>query len=408
MLLLFGLILFVVLIIVCIDIIPQLKTWILRIKIGRYTNKTQWNEAITKKTTEWLLHTPKIKVTDNTRLIILDILKGNYSKSTIQHWQEAALILGLSEYLRENDDSKIKNTIKKYLDRTFDNKGQWINKPIHVDGAILAYAVMKLPFMDTNQYRPAYDYIWHLIKEHIGNDGTVGYRKSMRNYRYVDTIGFVCPFLVAYGTRYKNDECVKIAIKQITEFEKHGMLEKNYIPCHAYEIDSTSPLGLFGWGRGLGWFAVGLIDAWNELPKNHKDEPLLKNIIVNFAKAVLNLQQEDGGWSWTVTRKETRLDSSTTATLSWYLLNASKIEAISVECILGTKKAIKFLASVTRRDGAIEFSQGDTKDIGVYSMEFGVLPFTQGFGNRTINLYNSLANIEKDYSSINEMDKAVL
>ena len=40
--------------------------------------------------------------------------------------------------------------------------------------------------------------------------------------------------------------------------------------------------------------------------------------------------------------------------------------------------------SVTRRDGTIDFSQGDTKDIGVYSMLFEVLPFTQGMVLRCV------------------------
>lgn len=42
---------------------------------------------------------------------------------------------------------------------------------------------------------------------------------------------------------------------------------------------------------------------------------------------------------------------------------------------------------VTRRSGAVDFSQGDTKDIGVYSMLFDVLPFTQGYAIRTVNRY---------------------
>ena len=47
--------------------------------------------------------------------------------------------------------------------------------------------------------------------------------------------------------------------------------------------------------------------------------------------------------------------------------------------------------SVTRRDGAIDFSQGDTKDIGVYSMLFDVLPFTQGLALRCV--VNNKVNI---------------
>ena len=372
-----------------------MKDWVSRIKIGRYENNKIWNKSITNKGMNWLLHTPKIKVTDNTRLIILDMLKGNYTKSAIQHWQEGSLLLGIGEYLKYNDDAKAKSNIIKFLDSTFDHDGQWIKKPQHVDGAILAYAVMKLDFIDSDKYKRAFDYTWEMIKQHIGEDGTVMYRHSMKNYRYVDTIGFICPFLICYGIKYENEECIELAIKQIKHYEKHGMHKEYHIPVHAYNIENNMPLGLYGWGRGLGWFAIGLIDAWNELPSNHKYKLELEKSVIRFAEGIMKFQQKDGSWAWTVTRSETTKDSSTTATLTWFLLNAARIAVLSDKCIESSEKAIQYLMRVTRRNGAVDFSQGDTKDIGVYSTLFNILPFTQGFCIRSINLY--LNKLDKTY-----------
>lgn len=45
---------------------------------------------------------------------------------------------------------------------------------------------------------------------------------------------------------------------------------------------------------------------------------------------------------------------------------------------------------VTRRNGIIDFSQGDTKDIGVYSQLFDKMPFTQGLAIRSINKYKNM------------------
>jgi unsaturated rhamnogalacturonyl hydrolase len=164
-------------------------------------------------------------------------------------------------------------------------------------------------------------------------------------------------------------------------------------------VENKIPLGLYGWGRGLGWFAIGLIDTWTELPVNSEHRNELEKIVVNYAKAITTFQQENGSWNWTVGRNECRADSSTTATLGWFMLNASRISEISNECLASTDKAIKYLMKVTRRNGAVDFSQGDTKDIGVYSMSFNVLPFTQGFCIRTINLYENQklvkSNVEK-------------
>ena len=379
---LIGIIITIILIVVLIDIIPIMCRWISRIHIGKYSDEKVWKQALISKSIKWLNNTPKIKVTDNTRLTVIDRLKGNYTKSTIQHWQQAALILGLNEC--GDNREEINKAINQYLNAHFDSNGQWKEKPQFVDGAILSYAIMTLD--KENKYKLSFDYTYELIKGLIGEDGTVKYRKSMSKYRYVDTIGFISPFLIKYGVKYNNNEAIKLGVNQIIEYFKYGFDTENIIPFHAYDIKGKYKLGLCGWGRGLGWFAIGIIDAWIELPDNkHKKE--LEEIIIKFTKAIIKLQQSNGGWGWTVTRKETRIDSSTTATLAWYLINASQIEEVSQECKTSYKKAIKYLMSVTRRNGAIDFSQGDTKDIGVYSMIFDILPFTQGFALRAINSY---------------------
>ncbi len=369
-----------------IDIVPLFKDWLGRIYIGRFTDKDIWKQAITKKAVKWLNNTPKMKVTDNTRFVLLDMVKGNYSRSAIQHWQEASLLLGLSEHLKSNNDNEVKREIERFLNGKFNKEGQWIDKPNHVDGAILAYAIMKIDFVETKRYRQALDYTWDLIKNHIGEGGTVGYRKSMMDYRYVDTVGFICPFLVTYGTRFNQQECVDLAVKQIKEYEKNGILGEHYIPCHAYKVESKVPLGLYGWGRGLGWYAIGLIDAWIELPENSQYKSILEQSVEKFAKACIKTQQKNGSWNWTITRNETRPDSSTTATLGWFLVNAAKIDKISSDCLDSVDKSIQYLMKVTRRKGEVDFSQGDTKDIGVYSMLFNILPFTQGFCLRVISI----------------------
>ncbi|MBC5630264.1 glycoside hydrolase family 88 protein [Clostridium sp. NSJ-6] len=375
-------ILLIVLTIVLSDIVPLLKTWVSRVHIGRYENEEIWIQAIVNKSIKWLNNTPKIKVTDNTRLTIIERIKGNYSKNAIQHWQQAALLLGLNDYLKVKSDNNIKIEINKFLKSNFNKDGSWKEKLKFIDCAILSYAVMNYDKVD--KYKVSYDETYSLIRELIGSDETVKYRKSMEDYRYVDTIGFICPFLIKYGVRFNYEEAIELAINQIKDYYKYGFDNENIIPFHAYDIKNKYKLGLCGWGRGLGWFAIGVIDSWRELPENNKYKKEIEEIVVTFSKSILKLQLNNGAWGWTVTRKETRIDSSTTATLAYFLTYASIIKDIEKECKLACDKAIKYLMSVTRRDGTIDFSQGDTKDIGVYSMLFDKLPFTQGFALRAI------------------------
>ncbi|MFZ4106189.1 glycoside hydrolase family 88 protein [Flavobacterium sp.] len=371
-------ILLLLFIVIAIDLIPQFYTWQSRIHIGRIKDSGIWSNKVLNKSMQWLKNTPTIKLTDNKRLISIDILRGNYKRNTIQYWQKAALILGLTECYNKTKNQQCQKEVNTFLRSTFKN-GDWKVQPTEIDSVILAYSVLNIDWISQEVYKPSYDKAYQLILDLVGSDGTVAYRKHTTDYRFVDTIGFICPFLVLYGVKFHKPEAIDLAIKQISTFNEFGMLDNYFIPCHTYHIKTKLPVGLFGWGRGLGWYAIGLIDAWSILPEVNPNKKKLEKSVVSFAQMAIIFQNINGAWSWIVNDKSSRMDSSTTATLAWFFTKAASIQSISSDCISAKEKALEYLKSVTRRDGAIDFSQGDTKGIGIYSQEFNMLPFTQGF-----------------------------
>ncbi len=377
-------VIFIFFIVFFIDFYIQFSIWQSRIHIGRYTTVEEWQQKILNKSILWLKKTPTIKLTDNSRLVVVDMLRGNYKRDAIQHWQEASLLLGLQESFKKSTDNNIKKEINRFINSKI-VKGNWVKMPTEIDGVILAYAILNVDWINHQNNKQAYDAMWKLVENLVGEDGTVQYRKSMKNYRYVDTIGFICPFLISYGTLFNNTDAINLGIKQISSFNENGMFTNSFLPCHTYKIDSKMPIGLFGWGRGLGWYAIGLIDSWVALSNNHPEKEYLTNSVLNFAKTILKFQNPNGSWNWIVSSPEAQADSSTTATLAWFLANASSEKSISESCLEAKNRALQFLMTVTRRDGAIDFSQGDTKAIGVHSQTFDILPFTQGFALRTVN-----------------------
>jgi unsaturated rhamnogalacturonyl hydrolase len=374
---------------VAVDVYLRFYTWQSRIHIGRFPDRQTWAKAILTKAEKWLHKTPVIKLTDNKRLVVIDMLRGNYKRKAIQHWQEAALVLGLEQAYNVTKSAEIKRELGKYIASKIGASGNWKQMPSEIDGVILAYAILKTEWIDHSKNRPAYDAVWNLLKDFTGPDGTVCYRKHMKDYRYVDTIGFICPFLVLYGVKFNVPEAVDLGCRQILEFNSKGMYPQQFIPCHTYDTRSGIPVGLFGWGRGLGWYAIGLIDAWNELPESHPKKAALTESVVAFAKMAAGFQNANGSWNWLITDTNTNADSSATATLAWLLANAVEIPEIAALCHASAEKALSYLMKVTRRDGAIDLSQGDTKGIGVHSHDFDILPFTQGFAVRTAYRQNS-------------------
>lgn len=362
------------LLILAIDFFPDFWIWQSRIKIGRYTNQKEWQKKILEKSLSWLNVMPKTKIKDENKFIVLDILKNKYTNKTLQSWQEASLLLGLNEAYQKNENPKIKYEILKFVNSKIDKQGNWIVEPKEVDTALLAFAISEIPFLD-REIKPALDFIYNLIVSKIGKDTTVMYRNTTHNYRYVDTIGFICPFLTKYGIEFQKEEAIHLAVSQIKNFEKYGMLE-NKISCHAYEVNTKNPLGIFGWGRGLAWFIIGTLETFKILPEKHLEKKYLQNLLQLIAETLIKFQRKDGSFAWNLLDEHSRSDSSATAVFAWFFKEMNlKNEA---------QKSLQYLQSVTQRSGAIDFSQGDTKTMGVYSQKFEILPFTQGFVLKTL------------------------
>ena len=362
------------LLILAIDFFPDFWIWQSRIKIGRYTNQKEWQKKILEKSLSWLNLMPKTKIKDENKLIVLDILKNKYTNKTLQSWQEASLLLGLNEAYQKNQNPKIKYEILKFVNSKIDKQGNWIVEPKEVDTALLAFAISEIPFL-SREIKPALDSIYQLILSKIGEDGTIMYRNTTHNYRYVDTIGFICPFLTKYGIEFQKEEAIHLAVSQIKNFEKYGMLE-NKIPCHAYEVNTKNPLGIFGWGRGLAWFIIGTSETFKILPEKHLEKKYLQNLLQLIAETLIKFQRKDGSFAWNLLDEHSRSDSSATAVFAWFFKEMNlKNEA---------QKSLQYLQSVTQRSGAIDFAQGDTKTMGVYSQKFEILPFTQGFVLKTL------------------------
>lgn len=381
LLVLFGLAIVVVLI----DAAPAFLTWQSRIHIGRYPNSAVWQNRVLLTAQNWLKRSPTIKMTDQNRLMFLDMLRGNYRKKTVQSWQEGALILGMSQYVKATQDQKVRGEVEEFVAEKMTSEGKWKTKPSTTDEALMAYAVLQMEFISPHQYKAAFDETYQMILGLKGADGTVAYRSHVTQYRFVDTVGFISPFLVCYGHTFKVEAAIELGLKQLTEYRKYGMMAQENIPFHTYQVESKIPVGLAGWGRGLGWYVTGLADAWQELPADHPQKKSLEKLVIEAAKSAFKYQEENGGFHWLLFDRGSRLDSSTVAALAWFLTCAATIPEIEHACEKAKEKCLFYLQSVTRRDGAIDFSQGDTKGIGVYSQNFDILPFTQGFVLRTLS-----------------------
>ena len=359
-----------------IDFLFYLKNRYCRFHIGRW-DEQEWPAVIEKTARRWVKHTPTVKITDNSRYMLLDFIQGKYRSGSIQSWQKAALILGLLESSDESSHIAAKQAVNDLLDDT----GMWKKKPVAVDCGMLSFAVLKAA-KDPQAVRPAMDYSIELIRKNVNDYGMISYTGGRDNPEmYVDTLGLTCPFLALYAQVYHDSQCEKLAVDQLRMYHTYGLLADTALPNHAFNIKSKLPLGVYGWGRGTAWYLIGLVDTYHQLQAPEYQAEVLQ-WISESAQAYVEYQRTDGGFG-SILQREGTYDSSATAAMAWFyaecaiLLKNSTYRDISRRCL-------SILLKKTRITGAIDDCQGDTKGIGIFAQTYDIMPFAQGMALRAI------------------------
>ena len=349
---------FISLLFLSVDFFLFFNEWQQRIHIGRWLDRKSWQQAVEKKAKSWLRHSPTTQVTDQSRLVLWDIIRGNYRSNTIQSWQDAGLLLGL--------DKEDAISYLKYHPQLF------TSPTLEFDQALLAYALKKQGVLSTDKEERIRSLFQPYIQERI----TIPYRKQLPNIRFVDTIGLVCPFL--HACEYSD-----LAINQIKEYD--DFLLNGIFPPHAFNKTTKKPMGVHDWSRGMGWYILALIET-DTLEGN-------KERILRLADSLIPYQRTDGGFNCMIFNPQECFESSGTALIGLLFVKAYELSH-HAEYLKAARTVEHSLMKATRRNGAVDHAQGDTKGIGFYSRFFSVMPFAQGmtlYLSKRIDCYETVS-----------------
>lgn len=380
-----AIIFLVVLVFLGFDYFDVIKTWIDRIKIGRVTDNSEWESLVKSVIFNWLVNsTPELPKDENKKFKLIDKIKKNEEVSSTSYWQDAAVVKALTNIHTGYTDEDLAGFIEDYIDA---ETGEWKPDDVRVDSAMLCYELLCNDKIDKEAVKPAMDYVAGFLKESAGEEKLIPYSEFAPDMLFVDTIGLVCPFLIKYAIVYDSPEYIEIAINQIKQYHVFGFDKETRLPFHCYNKDSFAKLGVSGWGRGCAWWAVGLVDSLFTLldeKKHNPEKAMLLKYIIMFLEEMLKYQCSDGSFGRFV-QIDSQQDSSAAAMLAycyakmWTLTEKDNYREAA-------EKVIEHLKYCTRRNGVIDYSQGDTKGIGFYSDSATVVPAAQGFAVAAVEI----------------------
>ncbi|MGV8091094.1 MAG: glycoside hydrolase family 105 protein [Mangrovibacterium sp.] len=139
----------------------------------------------------------------------------------------------------------------------------------------------------------------------------------------------------SWQTRLWVDDMFMITALQVQAYRATG--DKKYIDRAAREmvlyLDKLQlenglfyhhPETPFSWGRGNGWFAVGMAEILRSLPKNNPDRERIMSSYLKMMEALLKYQEPDGMWRQIIDDRESWKETSCTAMFTYAFITGVK------------------------------------------------------------------------------------
>lgn len=314
----------------------------------------------------------RLRIIDDIRAILF------YKQESSFFWPDAWLAKGICLTDRGNNSGNAIEVLKKYYYRFITDEGCLRNPICHLDQTMHGEPLLYL-YKKTRQshYLRAAEQMADYLMDRGRREGQILYR-SANPLCFVDSLGMICPFLTEYGVLSRKREFVEMGVLQLKNYFQHGLEARSGLPFQAYNGDKNNiPVGVVGWGRGAGWYAVGLVDTLSNLDRNDPVFETLRLKAVEFVSAIAPLARQDGGWNGVLTC-ESPFDSSTSSMLAYFLQRMRLMGLIGSAQDGFIDKAYSILQGYTWADGTLDYAQSNCDGIGRISGIYEPAIFGQG------------------------------
>ncbi|MDF2454804.1 MAG: hypothetical protein K0R51_797 [Cytophagaceae bacterium] len=289
--------------------------------------------------------------------------EGDNSAFKKYNYPRAFLYYGLSEYYLKQDGQKSMDEFKTIFDQLLDAQGKALFDLDKVDQAPFGLAALNLYRIYKEQkYMHFADLIYDQIVIHRNQQGLVLYRADATN-QLNDLLGMIVPFLVEYNKLKPGTNALSIAKAQLDFFIRYGVDPLTFIPAHGIDLKSKIKTGSSNWGRGIGWYLLGL-SFYHQATLGYQKEV---DGIFNSLHAVKN---PEALWSQFPGSTD-QFDASAT---TLFMVSFSKVNSK----LFSSEQALNLLSKYIDSNGALMQTSGDTYGLNAYSKTFGESELSQG------------------------------
>lgn len=190
-----------------------------------------------------------------------------------------------------------------------------------------------------DKYKTAAELLRSQLENHPRtSEGGFWHKQRYPWQMWLDGLYMGSPFYAEFGLIFDEPEAFDDVVLQLTQMEKHGRDPVTGLLYHGWDesrnqawADPVTGQSPNFWGRGVGWYAMALVDVLDFLPSDHADRDSVIGIINRLAEAMFNFQDDSGLW-WQVIDKgdstDNYLESSVSCMMTYSMAKAVRLRYI--------------------------------------------------------------------------------
>lgn len=185
------------------------------------------------------------------------IVQGRKLYSVFQYGEFGYFLHYLFLYAQNTKDETLMREVKRQVDKGL-LKGQNSLQIVRNDQCSYGCILLDLyQQYKEDKYKQIAKSIVARLDSIDKKDGIVRYRETSHK-QDVDCIGLVCPFLNQYAQTFSDSHVDSLSAKMINDYSRYGMDYLTGLPCQAYDTKTAIKTLNADWGRGCGWFCLGV------------------------------------------------------------------------------------------------------------------------------------------------------
>lgn len=288
------------------------------------------------------------------------------------------LAKAMMDYYRKNVNTEEAREIMEVVRRYYD---KWINRGCHIytlDEAFVGVALIDVYEITKNKkYLRGIEAIMSFLT-HYDTDQSgsfILHRDNKEKHIYVDTIGYVCPFLAKYAKTFDDSNAMAMAVTQITNFLQFGMDDRLILPYHGYDSDSGVKYGIIGWGLAVGRLMMGMSETLSYMDTANPGYEIIRQGYRRIVDKVESYQTEGGLYTWQLSAKDGPADTAASALILYSIARSLEDKVLIGIHRSRMQRGADALKLFVQEDGSIPGASADTDTFNEYPIDFGDYPW---------------------------------